>query len=104
MRRQSALCCLLAACTTSTSSSTQAPTTSRKNDQLAFAVLATGADGHAALVSYGQVSPDFGNRAVLLATAEDGKNLAHPRLAVPGDVKGGRYVTDVVELHVVRAG
>lgn len=52
----------------------------------------------------GARGPDFGNRAVLLATAEDGKTLAQPRLVVPGDVKGGRYVTDVVGLHVVRAG
>lgn len=77
-------------------------TTSRKNDQLAFAVLATGSDGYAALVAYGEIAPDFGNRGVLLATTQDGAVLAHPRLVVPGDVKGGRYVTDVVELHVAR--
>lgn len=79
-------------------------TTSRKNDQLAFAVLATGADGYAALVSYGEIAPDFGNRGVLLATTQDSTPLARPRLVVPGDVKGGRYVSDVVELRVVRVG
>jgi hypothetical protein len=79
-------------------------TTSRKNDQLAFAVLATGADGYAALVSYGEIAPDFGNRGVLLATTQDGAALGRPRLVVPGDVKGGRYVSDVVELRVVRVG
>jgi hypothetical protein len=36
-------------------------TTDRKNDQLAFSVLAVGADGYAALVAYGEVSPDFGH-------------------------------------------
>ena len=79
-------------------------TTSRKNDQLAFAVLATGSDGYAALVAYGEIAPDFGNRGVLLATAQDGAALPHPRLVVPGDVKGGRYVSDVVDLRVVRVG
>lgn len=48
-------------------------TTSRKNDQLAFAILATGSDGYAALVSYGEIAPDFGNRGVLLATTQDGE-------------------------------
>ena len=79
-------------------------TTSRKNDQLAFAVVATGSDGYAALVSYGEIAPDFGNRGVLLATTQDGAVLPHPRLVVPGDVKGGRYVTGVVDLHVTRVG
>ena len=78
-------------------------TTSRKNDQLSFAVLGTGSDGYAALVSYGEVSPDFGNRGVLLSTTEDGTPLARPRLVVPGDGKGGRYVSDVTTLRVVHA-
>ena len=77
-------------------------TTDAKNDLLTFGVLAIGADGYAALVSYGEISPDFGNRGILLATAEDGGALARPRLVVPGDVKGGRYVSDLVELRVVR--
>jgi hypothetical protein len=79
-------------------------TTDRHNDQLAFGVLAVGADGYAALVSYGEVSPDFGDRGILLATGEDGHPLDRPRLVVPGDLKGGRYVSDVVELRVVRTG
>lgn len=75
-----------------------------KNDLLAFAVLAIASDGYAALVAYGEVSPDFGNRGILLAVSEDGAALERPRLVVPGDVKGGRYVTDVVELRVARIG
>lgn len=73
---------------------------SRKNDQLTFAVLAVGADGYQAAVSYGEVSPDFGNRGILVALDEDGRPLPRPRLVVPGDVKGGRYVSDLVELRV----
>lgn len=75
-----------------------------KNDPLRFGVLATGSDGYAALVAYGEVSPEFGDTGILLATAEDGVDLERPRLVVPGDVKGGRYVSDVVELRVVRVG
>jgi uncharacterized peroxidase-related enzyme len=78
-------------------------TTDRKNDALSFGVVAVGADGYLALVSYGEISPDFGNRGALLATSEDGQALERPRLVVPGDVKGGRYVSDLVALRVVRA-
>jgi hypothetical protein len=77
-------------------------TTDAKHDELTFGVLVTGSDGHAALVSYGEISPDFGNRGVLLATSEDGAVLERPRLVVPGDVKGARYVSEVIELRVVR--
>ena len=45
------------------------------------------------LVSYGEIAPDFGNRGALRAT-QDSTPLARPRLVVPGDVKGGRYVSD----------
>jgi hypothetical protein len=48
--------------------------------------------------------PDFGNRGILLAISEDGKPLPRPRLVVPGDVKGGRYVSDLAELRVTRVG
>jgi hypothetical protein len=77
-------------------------TTDAKHDELTFGVLATGSDGYAALVSYGEISPDFGNRGILLATSEDGAALERPRLVVPGDVKGGRQVSEVIELRVVR--
>ena len=74
----------------------------RKNDQLSFAVLAVAADDYSAVVAYGDVLADFGNRGLLLSLVEDGQTLERPRLVVPGDVRGGRYVSDVVELRVVR--
>ncbi|MGH3611486.1 MAG: hypothetical protein ACRDRK_02470 [Pseudonocardia sp.] len=73
-----------------------------KSDLLAFGVLAIASDDYAALVAYGEVSSDFGNTRILLATSEDGMALERPRLIAPGDVKGGRYVTDVIELRVTR--
>lgn len=77
-------------------------TQNKKHDSLSFAVLAVGADGYQAAVSYGEISPEFANRDVLVAVTEDGKPLSRPRLVVPGDVEGARYVTDLVELHVSR--
>lgn len=76
-----------------------------KNDQLNFWVSATGSDDYSALVAYGEIDPGFGARQVLLAYQEDGNDLctSGPRLVVPGDVKGGRYVSNVVKVRVGRA-
>ncbi len=49
----------------------------------------------------GEFSPDFGAIPVLLAYTEDGKPLSAPRLVVPGDKKGGRYVSGLTGLKVV---
>jgi hypothetical protein len=46
-------------------------------------------------------------RLVVRAAASDGYDgqpLDHPRLVVPSDKKGGRYVSDLTELTVVDAG
>lgn len=75
-----------------------------KNPALSFGVLGVGADGYTALVAYGEYSADFAGRPVMIATSEDGKPLARPRLVLPGDKKGGRYVSDLVELKAVRVG
>lgn len=77
------------------------PVAGKKHSELSAGVLAIGADGYQALVSFGELAPNFGNRGILLATTQDGRPLDRPRLVVPGDVKGGRDVNDVVELHVV---
>jgi DMSO/TMAO reductase YedYZ molybdopterin-dependent catalytic subunit len=74
-----------------------------KNDQLRDFVAVDGSDKYEAIVAYGEIDPGFEGKAVILATAEDGVSLASqgPRLVVPGDRKGGRYVTNVV---LVRLG
>lgn len=73
-----------------------------KNDQLRFFVAATGTDDYRALVSWGEIDPAFGAREVLLATSQDGAPLdaEGPRLVVPGDIKGGRYVSTVDQVYV----
>jgi len=76
----------------------------RKHDELSVGVLVIGADGYQALVSYGELAPALGNAGGLLATSQDGAPLARPRLILPKDGQGARYVSDVVELHVVHLG
>lgn len=76
-----------------------------KNAQLRFYVAATGSDGYRATVAWAELDPGFSGRKVLLAVSEDGKALDKqgPRLVVPGDVKGGRYVSAVASLYVGNA-
>jgi len=78
-----------------------------KNASLGWYVLAQGADGYSALFSLGEIDPGFGNRSVLLAYEQDGQPLPATdgvvRLVVPGDLKGGRYVSSLVRLTVLPA-
>lgn len=63
------------------------------------AVVAVGSDSYGAAVTLAE--DHVGGRPLLLSTMEDGVALAQPRLVTDGDVKGGRYVSDVVVLQVV---
>ena len=60
----------------------------------------TGADGYRVDFSVGEIAPDFGNKAMMLSTEEDGRPLSPPTLTVPGDKKGARNVHDVVRIEV----
>ncbi|PZA06467.1 MULTISPECIES: molybdopterin-dependent oxidoreductase [unclassified Meiothermus] len=76
----------------------------RKNDKLRKFVLVTAKDGYAVIFSWGELDPEFGAQPVLLAWEEDGKPLEGERgpfrLVVPGDKRGGRYVSGVIRLEV----
>jgi len=75
----------------------------RKNAQLRAYVLVTASDGYQAVVSYGDLAPGVGDRPILLAYEQDGKAFTDkdgPRLVVPGDKSGGRYVSGVVRVEV----
>jgi hypothetical protein len=65
-------------------------------------VSVTASDAYQALVAYGEIDPSFEGKQVLLATTQDGVSLADqgPRLVVPGDIAGGRYVTGVVKVRI----
>ena len=78
-----------------------------KSDLLDRYVLATGSDGYQTVFSLGELSPSFGNRPDLIAYAETIGGVSAPltsdgvaRITAPGDVKGGRYVSNLVDLDV----
>lgn len=60
--------------------------------------------GYQALVAWAEFDPDFAGTTMLVALTEDGAPAAdgRPRLVVPGDLKGGRYVSGLVRLHLSR--
>ena len=61
-------------------------------------VAATGDDNYVATVT--PAEQFVGGRPLQLSLNEDGVTLAQPRLVTDGDVKGGRYVSDIVDLYV----
>ncbi len=84
----------------------------RKNDGLNRYVLATGSDGYRVAFGLGEINPEFGNKASVVAYAETVNGSSGPlasadgpfRVTAPGDVKGGRYVSNLVRLEVRPSG
>ncbi|MGO4561374.1 molybdopterin-dependent oxidoreductase [Rhizobiales bacterium 3FA27D7] len=73
------------------------------HEDLQHTFLVTAEDGYRIAFSIGEIAPDFGNRAILIATERDGKPLAPDeglRLVVPGDARGARSVKGVVSIEV----
>ncbi|MFE6906033.1 molybdopterin-dependent oxidoreductase [Streptomyces erythrochromogenes] len=76
---------------------------SKKNGQLRGIVAATGGGDYRAVFAWAELDPGFAKSQVLLAVSEDGKpfdDAAGPRLVVPQDTKGGRYVSELNQLWV----
>jgi hypothetical protein len=61
-------------------------------------VAAVGDDNYTATVTPAEQA--VGGRPLLLSLAEDGTVLPQPRLVTDGDLKGGRYVSGVVDIYV----
>ena len=59
---------------------------------------AVGNDNYTATVTLAEQLA--GGRPLQLSLNEDGTALAQPRLVTDGDVKGGRYVSGVVDIYV----
>ncbi len=72
-----------------------------KHPMLPVAILATGSDGYAAVLAWGEVGPELTATPPVVAYSEDGQALPQPRLVVPADRDGGRYVANLVDLRVV---
>jgi len=82
-----------------------------KNDVLGKYVVATGADGYRSVFSLGELNPSFGNRPDLVAYAETLNGSTQPlgsdgfaRTTAVGDMRGGRYVSNLVSLDVFDSG
>ncbi|MFJ3876759.1 molybdopterin-dependent oxidoreductase [Streptomyces sp. NPDC090077] len=76
---------------------------SKKNGQLRGVVAATGGGDYRAVFAWAELDPAFAKSQVLLAVSEDGKPFdaaGGPRLVVPQDTKGGRYVSELNQLWV----
>jgi hypothetical protein len=77
-----------------------------KNDLLNFIVLATGSDGYTAVFSMGEIDPAFGNQQDIVAYADTDGQLGPNgsdgamRIVVPGDMAGGRYVSNITSIQV----
>jgi DMSO/TMAO reductase YedYZ molybdopterin-dependent catalytic subunit len=75
-----------------------------KSDSLRYAVLITALDGYQAVLSWAEIDPTGAGKEILLARSADGVDMPRPRLVVPGDAHGGRYVSDVVRVRLVKVG
>ncbi|HMN81822.1 MAG TPA: molybdopterin-binding oxidoreductase, partial [Burkholderiaceae bacterium] len=78
-----------------------------RNDALNRYVIVTGSDGYRSVHALGEINPDFGNRPSLVAWAETVNGVSTPltgdgpiRTTSPGDVRGGRYVSNVVKIEL----
>jgi hypothetical protein len=84
-----------------------------KNDILNYYLQATGSDGYSAILSLGELDPMFGGSLaapdiIAYEMVVDGVDEplgadGFARVVVPGDVRGGRYVSNLVSLDVVGA-
>jgi len=61
-------------------------------------VAGVGDDGYVAVVT--PAEQPIAGKPLLISLTEDGTALAEPRLVVDGDVKGGRYVSGLLDLVV----
>lgn len=77
-----------------------------RNDLLGMYVVATGSDGYKAAFSLGELSPSFGNNPYMIAYQLNGVDLTFngfARVVVPGDVRNGRWVSNLIGLEVFHA-
>lgn len=77
-----------------------------KNDFLRDYVVATGSDGYRAVYSVGEIQPNFGGQKDLIAYQSNGQPLGNDgfaRTTAPGDIAGGRYVSNLSSVQVMSA-
>jgi hypothetical protein len=74
------------------------------NAKLRVTVMVTGADGYQVAFGWGELDPEFGAAPILLAYSRDGQPMGDKqgmaRIVVPGDMRGGRYVSTVKSIEL----
>jgi DMSO/TMAO reductase YedYZ molybdopterin-dependent catalytic subunit len=63
-------------------------------------IVAGEADGRQAVFSWGEIDPNLAGVNVMAANTVDGVTLGTPRMVVPSDARGGRYLPYVNSLDV----
>jgi DMSO/TMAO reductase YedYZ molybdopterin-dependent catalytic subunit len=72
-----------------------------KNDVVRHTVTVTATDGYAAVLSLGEIAPEFGGDQAIVAYQQDGKPIeSGPRLIIPGDKGAGRAISAVASIEV----
>lgn len=75
-----------------------------RNDRISTFLIVTSGDGYQAVISWGEIDPEFGAQPILVAYEQDGAPITGDqgsfRLVVPGDARGGRYVSGVVNISL----
>ena len=81
-----------------------------RNDVLRSAVIATGSDGYQAVYALGELSPSFGGSATRPELVAYANGAGQPlttdgfaRTTEPGDIRGGRYVSNIASISVLHA-
>lgn len=79
-----------------------------RNPWLGTIVLVTANDGYQVVFGGGELDPAFGNVPIYLTWEQDGAPLSAEdsplRIVVPGDTKGGRYVSGVETIEIISVG
>lgn len=79
-----------------------------RNPWLSHIVLVTATDGYQVAFGGGELDPNFGNVPIYLAWEQDDAPLpaedAPFRIVVPGDTRGGRYVSGVETIEIIPVG
>ncbi len=78
------------------------------DDLLRKALVVTATDGHQVTFALGELSPSFGDpeSLAMVALADSNGPLidnGFARLVLPGDVRGGRFISNISAMHVVDA-
>ncbi|MBC7871525.1 MAG: molybdopterin-dependent oxidoreductase, partial [Chitinophagaceae bacterium] len=75
-----------------------------RNDRISTFIVVTASDGYQAVIAWGEIDPEFGGQPILVAFEQEGASIADDqgpiRLIVPGDGRGGRYVSGIVNISL----